>query len=933
MVGVYLVILLLSSALIAQKANSDSIKNEVALNRVIAFTGTLKSSDGQPRLGTVGLTFRLYASEEGGDPLWSESQTVQTDDQGRYSVLLGATQKDGLPLEVFGAGRAQWLGVEVQGESEQSRVVLLAVPYALKAADADTVGGRPVSSFVLQEDVAKVVEKYGTSVVLVGQDAVSGSGGNATANKSVLAGGGLRALISGKGIGPFNYSETGTNTLFGDSAGNGSAASGTNNSYFGYYAGYANGSADGGYSNNSFFGYNAGLSTLAGNNSFFGSGAGLSNHYGSGNAFFGYNAGYANTTASYNSFFGYLAGSSNTIGDSNSFFGSGAGQSNVNGSGNAFFGYNAGYSNYSGGSNSFFGVGAGYSNVSGGNSFFGYNAGNGNTGGYSNSFVGRSAGYSNSMGFKNSFVGDSAGYSNTRGNENAFFGYDAGYSNTSGSYNSYFGSNAGRSSSSFTSNNSFYGYGAGYSNTGDDNSFFGSNAGRSNLSATRNSFTGSGAGYSNSMGTDNAFFGYNAGYSNTSGDSNSYFGSNAGKSSASFTSGNSFYGYSAGYSNTGSNNSFFGRNAGYSNTTGQDNSFFGTSAGYTNTDSGGNTFFGSAAGQLNASGYYNSFFGYLAGNQNSGGILNAFFGMNAGSHNTNGSANSVFGPDSGQQNTTGSENTFVGNEAGMSNTVESKNSFIGASSDGAAGITNATAIGYRAKVTQSNSLVLGGINGVNGATADTNVGMGTTSPNYRLHIYHTGTYPRIYIQGDSGKYPGFQLGFDSAGSRVALMRAVEQDTNGTALQFYTRNNTANMIQGMIIDDVGNVGIGTATPTERLQVAGNLKVSGAILYGAPEMELPDFVFESNYDLMPIRELERFIAREKHLPNVPKASEIREKGLNLSEFQMKLLEKIEELTLYTVQQAKVIGQKDAEITGLNARLAALEQAVERLTKPEH
>jgi hypothetical protein len=865
MVGVYLVILLLSSALIAQKANSDSIKNEVALNRVIAFTGTLKSSDGQPRLGTVGLTFRLYASEEGGDPLWSESQTVQTDDQGRYSVLLGATQKDGLPLEVFGAGRAQWLGVEVQGESEQSRVVLLAVPYALKAADADTVGGRPVSSFVLQEDVAKVVEKYGTSVVLVGQDAVSGSGGNATANKSVLAGGGLRALISGKGIGPFNYSETGTNTLFGDSAGNGSAASGTNNSYFGYYAGYANGSADGGYSNNSFFGYNAGLSTLAGNNSFFGSGAGLSNHYGSGNAFFGYNAGYANTTASYNSFFGYLAGSSNTIGDSNSFFGSRAGQSNSSGSQNAFFGTGAGQSNYSGDGNAFFGYNAGYANVTASyNSFFGYQAGATNTNGLNNSFFGFDAGYSN-RGQNNSFIGSSAGYSNTRGNENAFFGYDAGYSNTSGSYNSYFGSNAGRSSSSFTSNNSFYGYGAGYSNTGDDNSFFGSNAGRSNLSATRNSFTGSGAGYSNSNGSDNAFFGYDAGYSNTSGGYNSYFGSNAGRSSAMFTSGNSFYGYSAGYFNTASNNSFFGRNAGFFNTTGENNS--------------------------------------------------------------------MFGLDSGQQNTTGSENTFVGHAAGMSNTAESNNSFIGASSDGAAGITNATAIGYRAKVTQSNSLVLGGINGVNGATADTNVGMGTTSPNYRLHIYHTGTYPRIYVQGDTGRYPGFQLGFDSAGSKVALVRAVEQETNGTALQFYTRTDASAMVQGMVINDVGNVGIGTANPTERLQVAGNLKVSGAILYGAPEMELPDFVFESNYDLMPIRELERFIAREKHLPNVPKASEIREKGLNLSEFQMKLLEKIEELTLYTVQQAKVIGQKDAEITGLNARLAALEQAVERLTKPEH
>ncbi len=187
--------------------------------------------------------------------------------------------------------------------------------------------------------------------------------------------------------------------------------------------------------------------------------------------------------------------------------------------------------------------------------------------------------------------------------------------------------------------------------------------------------------------------------------------------------------------------------------------------------------------------------------------------------------NTLYGLDAGGALTTGSYNSFFGLNAGISNTTESNNSFIGAYSGGLAGITNATAIGYRSKVTQSNSLVLGGINGINGATADTNVGMGTTSPNYRLHIYHTGTYPRIYIQGDSGRYPGFQLGFDTIGSRVALMRAVEQDTNGTALQFYTRTDAAEMIQGMVINDVGNVGIGTTTPTSRLTVAGNVNVTG------------------------------------------------------------------------------------------------------------
>jgi hypothetical protein len=90
-------------------------------------------------------------------------------------------------------------------------------------------------------------------------------------------------------------------------------------------------------------------------------------------------------------------------------------------------------------------------------------------------------------------------------------------------------------------------------------------------------------------------------------------------------------------------------------------------------------------------------------------------------------------------------NSFFGNNAGLSNTTEENNTFLGALSDGAAGITNATAIGFRAKVTQSNSLVLGSINGLNFATADTKVGIGTTAPAANLHV--TGTQPPQPLEG------------------------------------------------------------------------------------------------------------------------------------------------------------------------------------------
>jgi hypothetical protein len=133
---------------------------------------------------------------------------------------------------------------------------------------------------------------------------------------------------------------------------------------------------------------------------------------------------------------------------------------------------------------------------------------------------------------------------------------------------------------------------------------------------------------------------------------------------------------------------------------------------------------------------------------------------------------------------------------------------------------------------------------------------------------------------------------------------------------------------MTINDMGNVGIGTATPQEKLHVNGNIRASGSItaFVTSPEELIPDYVFKSGYKLMPVEALARYLEKENHLPNIPPAAEIRKNGLNLAEFQMKLLEKIEELTLYTLQQEKTIKAQQQ-------RLSALEQALERLSRPEH
>ncbi len=132
-------------------ARGKPVAPQASVLRLIRFSGLVRDALGTPRTGTSGITFALYAEQEGGAPLWLETQNVALDEQGRYTALLGITSNDGLPLELFTTEEARWLGIQVQGEPEQPRVLLVSVPYALKAADAETLGGKPASAFALAE--------------------------------------------------------------------------------------------------------------------------------------------------------------------------------------------------------------------------------------------------------------------------------------------------------------------------------------------------------------------------------------------------------------------------------------------------------------------------------------------------------------------------------------------------------------------------------------------------------------------------------------------------------------------------------------------------------------------------------------------------------------------------------------------------------------
>jgi len=124
-----------------------------AVPRLVKFSGAVKDADSKPRTGVTGITFALYKEQAGGEALWLETQNVTLDQQGRYTVLLGANSPEGVPLDAFTANEAQWLGIQPEGLLEQ-RVLLVSVPYALKAADAETLGGMPASSFVLAAPLA-----------------------------------------------------------------------------------------------------------------------------------------------------------------------------------------------------------------------------------------------------------------------------------------------------------------------------------------------------------------------------------------------------------------------------------------------------------------------------------------------------------------------------------------------------------------------------------------------------------------------------------------------------------------------------------------------------------------------------------------------------------------------------------------------------------
>jgi hypothetical protein len=126
-------------------------KPTTSVPRLVRLTGTFHPANGLPPGPTEGATLSIYREEQGGTPLWQETQNVSLDASGQYTAMLGITQNDGVPLDLFASGESRWVGIRFNrpGEAEQPRILLVSVPYALKAADAETLGGMPASAYLL----------------------------------------------------------------------------------------------------------------------------------------------------------------------------------------------------------------------------------------------------------------------------------------------------------------------------------------------------------------------------------------------------------------------------------------------------------------------------------------------------------------------------------------------------------------------------------------------------------------------------------------------------------------------------------------------------------------------------------------------------------------------------------------------------------------
>lgn len=477
-----------------------------------------------------------------------------------------------------------------------------------------------------------------------------------------------------------------------------------------------------------------------------------------------------------------------------------------------------------------------------------------------------------------------------------------------------------------------------------------------------NTFTGTNSGTGNT-GLNNSAYGQNS-LTNNNADNNSAFGHRAMSSNSDTPS-----------SITGSNNSAFGFDSLRDNTTGNFNSAFGAMSMANNLSGVGNSVLGyRALGNPLNPGNYNTAIGYYSLLRTSG-DYNIAIGYDTPRNLLSGSNNIFIGNQSAVRLTSGSGNVFIGNKIQLgqvpSNATmagnDTQNTVIISDGLGAQRIfvhsNGYTGIGLGDYVIPSNRLELnGGISGTSGLRfrSYTNTRPAITNPTSKvLSVNANGDVILVNDMVGTGATNQTTI---SAGENITV--------SGDPTSGYVINSTANSCNLFSCDGIIDTSLGgTNNPNSnlrtitmgtnnlhfktsdsyedntvgsgRIYIGGTLNlpifngnnshyrllVKGGILTEKVKIALSntddwaDYVFSDEYKLMPLNEVEMFIKENNHLPGIKSAKDLVEAGLDVSEMQSKQMEKIEELTLYVIEQNKKLEKQTNEIEELKAQVKLL------------
>jgi len=192
-----------------------------------------------------------------------------------------------------------------------------------------------------------------------------------------------------------------------------------------------------------------------------------------------------------------------------------------------------------------------------------------------------------------------------------------------------------------------------------------------------------------------------------------------------------------------------------------------------------------------------------------------------------------------------------------------------------------------------------------------NVAIGKAIPAVKLDVNGA---TQIYPNGNSGVDRALKLRF-TPGTSATIIEA-NSDFNWANHDIIVNAASASggNINQLVAHRSGNVGIGTASPDQKLTVKGYIHAEEVrVDLNVPG---PDYVFEKNYELLTLQNLEQYINQHKHLPEVPSATEMEANGVYLKEMNMLLLKKVEELTLHLIELNKQVQTMNKTIDQLKS-----------------